>query len=50
LKYAIREIVLVVIGILVALSINNWNESRKEQQQEMVILNELQNEFNRNLT
>lgn len=29
LKYAIGEIVLVVIGILVALSINNWNEDRK---------------------
>jgi Family of unknown function (DUF6090) len=29
LKYAIGEIVLVVIGILIALSINNWNESRK---------------------
>lgn len=28
-KYAIGEIVLVVIGILIALSINNWNESRK---------------------
>ncbi|MGB5420146.1 DUF6090 family protein [Algibacter sp.] len=30
-KYAIGEIVLVVIGILIALSINNWNESRKEE-------------------
>lgn len=30
-KYAIGEIVLVVIGILIALQINNWNESRKEQ-------------------
>ena len=30
LKYAIGEIVLVVIGILIALSINNWNEQRKE--------------------
>jgi hypothetical protein len=30
-KYAIGEIVLVVIGILIALSINNWNESRKVQ-------------------
>ena len=28
-KYAIGEIFLVVIGILVALSINNWNENRK---------------------
>jgi hypothetical protein len=29
LKYAIGEIILVVIGILIALSINNWNETRK---------------------
>lgn len=29
LKYAIGEIILVVIGILIALQINNWNESRK---------------------
>lgn len=31
LKYAIGEIVLVVIGILIALSINNWNEKSKQQ-------------------
>jgi len=31
LKYAIGEIVLVVIGILIALSINNWNENRKNR-------------------
>jgi hypothetical protein len=30
LIYAIGEIILVVIGILIALSINNWNESRKQ--------------------
>jgi hypothetical protein len=28
MRYAIGEIILVVIGILIALSINNWNESR----------------------
>lgn len=28
LKYAIGEIILVVIGILIALQINNWNENR----------------------
>jgi hypothetical protein len=33
-KYAIGEIVLVVIGILIALQINNWNESRKAREQE----------------
>ena len=31
LKYAIGEIVLVVIGILIALQINNWNENRKDR-------------------
>lgn len=31
LKYAVGEIVLVVIGILIALSINNWNEERTVQ-------------------
>jgi len=31
-KYAIGEIVLVVIGILIALQINNWNENRKIEQ------------------
>ena len=35
LFYAIGEIVLVVIGILIALQINNWNESRKERFQEI---------------
>ncbi|MDG5493027.1 hypothetical protein [Psychroserpens sp. SPM9] len=29
LKYAIGEVILVVIGILIALQINNWNEERK---------------------
>ena len=28
-RYAIGEIVLVVIGILIALQVNNWNEQRK---------------------
>ncbi len=31
LLYAIGEIVLVVIGILIALQINNWNEKENEQ-------------------
>lgn len=32
-KYAIGEIVLVVIGILIAVSINEWSESRKQNQE-----------------
>jgi hypothetical protein len=35
-SYAFGEITLVVIGILIALSINNWNEIRKEEQQEII--------------
>ncbi|WP_406682983.1 DUF6090 family protein [Seonamhaeicola sp. MEBiC1930] len=33
LKYAIGEIILVVIGILIALQINNWNEQRLKNQE-----------------
>lgn len=42
LKYAIGEIVLVVIGILIALSINNWNENRKFKIKETAILKDFQ--------
>ncbi|MCF7560920.1 DUF6090 family protein [Sabulilitoribacter multivorans] len=41
-KYAIGEIILVVIGILIALQINNWNEARKEQNLELALLEEMQ--------
>ncbi len=40
-KYAVGEIVLVVIGILIALQINNWNESRKASIQEANFLSDL---------
>lgn len=40
-KYAVGEIVLVVIGILIALSINNWNEGKKTEALEKKLLNEL---------
>ncbi len=40
LKYAVGEIVLVVIGILIALQINNWNESRKLQVEINTYLNQ----------
>ncbi|OZV70101.1 DUF6090 family protein [Winogradskyella aurantia] len=45
LKYAIGEIVLVVIGILIALSINNWNENQKNKSKELKILKELKSEL-----
>ncbi|WP_028872508.1 DUF6090 family protein [Psychroserpens burtonensis] len=48
-KYAIGEIVLVVIGILIALSINNWNENSKQNKLELEALKNLKEDFNYNL-
>jgi hypothetical protein len=45
-KYAFGEIVLVVIGILIALQINNWNENRKDSIEEKVILENLLENLN----
>ena len=50
LKYAIGEIILVVIGILIALQINNWNQECKIKQKEIVVLKELLNSINSDLT
>jgi Family of unknown function (DUF6090) len=41
LKYAVGEIILVVIGILIALQINNWNQNRIEANEELNILKAL---------
>ncbi|GAA4281916.1 DUF6090 family protein [Gaetbulibacter aestuarii] len=41
LFYAIGEIVLVVIGILIALQINNWNEQNKSESFELKMLGEI---------
>ena len=41
LKYAIGEILLVMIGILLALQVNTWNEKRKADQLQFEILQEL---------
>jgi hypothetical protein len=48
MRYAIGEIVLVVIGILIALQINNWNEERKDRIVEQQYLKGLQEEFELN--
>jgi hypothetical protein len=40
-KYAIGEIVLVVLGILIALSINNWNTQKNNEQKEKDALTEM---------
>ena len=47
LKYAIGEIILVVIGILIALSINNWNESRKQAKAESEFKEGVKNDLGR---
>ena len=49
LKYAVGEIVLVVIGILIALSINNLNNNQQQRKIEKEYLLSLQTEFNTNL-
>lgn len=41
LLYAIGEIILVVIGILIALQINNWNEERKLAQERITLTSSL---------
>jgi hypothetical protein len=45
MRYAIGEIFLVVIGILIALSINNWNEQRKTKADEIKILINIKKAF-----
>ena len=50
LKYAFGEVLLVVVGILIALYINNWNEDRKDRVKEKAILKELHKAFSSNLT
>ncbi|MEM1337143.1 MAG: DUF6090 family protein [Bacteroidota bacterium] len=48
LLYAIGEIILVVIGILIALQINTWNEERKAKEKEGQLIEDLHNEFQKN--
>ena len=48
-KYAVGEVFLVVIGILIALSVNNANEERKLRKEEKKILLSLHSEISNNL-
>ncbi|WP_411768156.1 DUF6090 family protein [Winogradskyella sp. A3E31] len=48
-KYAIGEILLVVIGILIALQINNWNNQQQDRKREAQLLQNLKEEFQQNL-
>ena len=47
-KYAIGEIVLVVIGILIALQINNWNQQRVQDKEEQSAILNLKQDFEYN--
>lgn len=49
LLYAIGEIILVVIGILIALQINNVNEQKKAKELELKLLRELVVDLNQNI-
>ncbi|MGB5378859.1 DUF6090 family protein [Muriicola sp.] len=49
LTYAIGEIILVMIGILLALQVNNWNEQRKDRIKEQIVLIQLQEDYQANL-
>jgi len=50
LKYAIGEILLVVIGILIALQVINWNENKKNILVEKTILKKINSKFIDNKT
>ena len=41
LRYAVGEILLVVIGILIALQVNNWNEQRKSNEKFNAVLEQI---------
>ena len=49
LIYAIGEIILVVIGILIALQVNNWNETKKTRSFETKILTEMKQSLEQDL-
>jgi hypothetical protein len=49
LRYAIGEIVLVVIGILIALQVNNWNELRKTNNENIGLIKVLESELESNI-
>jgi hypothetical protein len=47
-KYAIGEIVLVMIGILLALQVNNWNQQRSQDKEEQLAMVNLKQDFEYN--
>ena len=49
LRYAVGEIVLVVVGILIALQVNNWNEGRRQRARELHYLANIRNDLTLNI-
>ncbi len=45
MKYAVGEILLIGIGILIALQLNNWNDARKKQREFQNILRIIGNDL-----
>ncbi len=50
LLYAIGEIILVVIGILIAIQINNWNQNRLKGKKEIQILKSFETQFQNDIS
>ncbi|MCU0393391.1 MAG: DUF6090 family protein [Thermoflexibacter sp.] len=48
-KSTFRELFLIVAGILIALSINNWNDGRKQRQNEIKMLREIKSNLQSDL-
>jgi hypothetical protein len=49
LIYAIGEILLVVIGILIAFQVDSWNDERKQRSEEQILLRQLVDDYTANL-
>ena len=49
LKYALGEIVLVVVGILIALSLNNWNQNVTYKNELVQTVKEIRSDLNRDI-
>jgi len=41
-KYAVGEVVLIVIGVTIALAANSWHEDRQERREEVLVLQQIQ--------
>ena len=48
-RYAFGEILLIVVGIMIALQIQNWNEGRNERTKEIQIISSLHEDFEANI-